>query len=363
MTTRTFIFVLALLCAANCAAQPLWGGLKHGVYQVGFKLVQERDQSRNGRPMVVSLWYPAKASASAQPVLFKDYLSAGIITPSLSQPTNAQKESAYEEFRTLLEKPFLFGGAPVAKEDFNKVLELPSAAKWNAAEADGTFPCVLISTEPESLSVTAEFLASNGFVVAAINAPYGNVQPPDSLLWVEPTADILWLANYTKKLKNIDQSKLACLGFGGGIQSSFFLTMKMEGIKALVNLEGGVFGPRSLTDKSVEYHPEKMRTPMLHIVASFQRNEDDVKQQRALVNTKIYRAYIQHDGLRHHDFSMFGRVFNKGLKMRGSLGDIADQTYVAAHGMILVFLKLSTAGRTAEFMTDDRYMPFISMER
>lgn len=360
---RTFLFVLALLYAGDSTAQALWGALKPGDYSVGFKLIREYDNSRNGRTMIVSLWYPSNASTPGKPVLFKDYLSAGIITPSLSQPTDTQKESAYEEFRTLLEKPFLFGGAPVSKENFNKALDLPSAAKWNAAEAAGPFPCVLISTEPESLSVTAEFLASNGFVVAAINAPYGNVQPPDSLLWVEPTADLAWLANYTKNLKNVDQSKLACLGFGGGIQSSFFLTMKMEGIRALVNLEGGVFGPRSLTDKSVEYHPEKMRTPMLHIVASFQRNEDDVKQQRALVNTKIYRAHIQHDGLRHHDFSMFGRVYNRGLKMRGNLGDIADQTYVAAHGMILEFLKLFTAGRTAEFVMDDRYMPFISMER
>src|ERR1044071_6145781 len=101
------------------------------------------------------------------------------------------------------------------------------------------------SAVTESLSVTAEYLASNGFVVVAVNGPYPKVQPPDSLIHAEPTKHIQWLVKYVSKFKNVDQDKLMALGFGGGIQPAFYLTMTSDKIKALVNLEGGVFGPRS----------------------------------------------------------------------------------------------------------------------
>lgn len=357
------ILLITLLVSTSSFAQQFWGALTPGQYSVGFKVIRERDNSRNGRPMLVSVWYPGKQSSSAKPVLFKDYLAAGVINSSFSPPSDSEMKTAYDDFHQTMERPFISGGQKISGSEFDRVLNLVSAAKWDLPEAAGKFPTVLMSTEPESLSVTAEYLASNGFVVAAVNAPYnGQQQPPDSLLWVEPTADILWLRNYTRKLKNVDQSKLTAMGFGGGIQSPFFLTMKTGDIKALVNLEGGVFGPRSLTDKSVEYEPSKMRSPMLHIVTSFQRNEDDLQQVHALTNTKLYPAYIQNEGLRHHDFSIFGRVLSKGLNMRGALGDAADQAFVAAHKMILEFLDLAVNGKGNSFPIDSRFMPSISLE-
>ncbi|MEJ0029476.1 MAG: hypothetical protein WDO15_03530 [Bacteroidota bacterium] len=74
------------------------------------------------------------------------------------------------------------------------------------------------------------------------------------------------MLNYVSKFKNVDQDKLMALGFGGGIQSAFYLTMKSDKIKALVNLEGGVFSHDQKQKKSPDYNPSMMRTPMLHIV-------------------------------------------------------------------------------------------------
>jgi len=357
--TRICLLVLILM-STNSFAQELWGHLAPGQYSVGFKVIRERDHARNARPMQVSLWYPSASPTAGEQVLFKDYLAAGIINQSFSQPSENEKTLAYDDFHKTLERPFIYG-SKIPDAAYYHVLDLPTAAKWSIPEADRKFPAVVMSSEPESLSVTAEYLASNGFVVAAVNAPYGGIQPPDSLLWVQPTEDIVWLVSYIAKLKNVDNTKITALGFGGGIQSPFYLAMKTDQIKALVNLEGGVFGPRSLTDKSVDYDPTKMKTPMLHIVTRAQQSEDDVRQQQALVNAKLYRAMIQSEGLRHHDFSIFGRVLNKGLRMRGDLSDIADQTYVNAHKMILEFLSLAVAGKAASFPVDRRYMPFISI--
>jgi dienelactone hydrolase len=357
------ILSITLLVSTSSFGQQFWGSLTPGQYPVGFKIIREHDDSRGNRPMLVAVWYPGKQSASAKTVLFKDYLASGIINSSFSPPSDSEKKFRYDDFHQTMERPFVSGGQKISGSEWNRVLNIASAAKWDLPEAAGKFPTVLMSSEPEGLSITAEYLASNGFVVAAVNAPYdGQQQPPDSLLWVEPAADILWLKNYTRTLKNTDQSKLAAIGFGGGIQSAFFLTMKTSDINALVNLEGGVFGQRSLTDKSVEYEPSKMKSTMLHIVTPYQRNEDDLGQVNALVNTKLYPAYIQNEGLRHHDFSIYGRVLNKGLNMRGTLADNADQAFVAVHKMILEFLKLASGGKANTFAVDRRFMPHIALE-
>ena len=355
---KILLFVCAIV-TGDCVAQALWGELAAGQYPVGFKLVREHDNTRDSRPMVVSLWYPAVNSASSKPVLFKDYLAAG--ANLASPPSDSEKVTAYEDFHKTLERPFI-SGQKIPDDRYNAVLNLAPAATWNLPEAKGKFPSVIMSSEPESLSITAEYLASHGFVVAAINAPYGSTQPPDSLLWVQPTQDIQWLLDYVTKLGNVDAANISALGFGGGIQSAFYLTMKTDRLKSLVNLEGGVFGPRSLTNKSIEYHPEKMKTPMLHIIGRSQQNEDDQGQQRALINTKLYKAFLQRDELRHHDFSIYGRVLNAGLKMRGDAARMADDAYVSVHKMILEFLQLASAGKATTFAEDRRYMPLISLQ-
>ncbi|HZY80995.1 MAG TPA: hypothetical protein VFE50_15840 [Cyclobacteriaceae bacterium] len=355
---RAILFItFVLLISTSSYAQTLWGGLAPGPHAVGFKSFHERDNSRNGRPMTVGVWYPAAPSAKAKPVLFKDYLAA-----KLPDPTDASKKEAYENFRKIFEYPFI-AGVNLTDEQYNPILEMPTAAKWNLPEAKGKFPVVLMSSEPESLSVSAEFLASNGFVVAVVDGPNRATQPPDSLLWVEPTEDMQWLQNYALKLRNVDPSKITVMGFGGGIQGAYFLSMQSNLVKAIVNLEGGVFGPRSLTDNATIYHPENIKAPMLHIITPFQQIEDDPDQVEDLVNASLYRAFIKNEGLRHHDFSIFGRVTNKGLKLRGELSDVADKTYVAVHKAILEFLKSAVDGKTGSFTVDERFMPYFSLEK
>ena len=68
---------------------PLWGGLKPGDYQVGFRTFELYDRTRTfqpkrdyfgevvpgerARPIQVLLWYPAAATAEALPVVFSEY--------------------------------------------------------------------------------------------------------------------------------------------------------------------------------------------------------------------------------------------------------------------------------------------------
>src|ERR1700680_3380624 len=69
---------------------PLWGSLSAGPYAVGFRTLYQFDRTRtwrttrgyeksfapdlNGRPIRVSVWYPAIRDAQSRQILFEDYV-------------------------------------------------------------------------------------------------------------------------------------------------------------------------------------------------------------------------------------------------------------------------------------------------
>lgn len=354
---RTFIFLLLITwLVTHAEAQQLWGELRSGKYPVGYRLIRERDSMRGNRMMCVNVWYPAISDA-IPPLPFREYLAAGVINSSFDNATEEEKKAVFDDFKRKLETRWVSGvDLSIPSDRFEAALDLPTGAGLSRPAAKGRFPVVLMSARPESLSVTAEYLASNGFVAVVIHTTYDQVQPPDSLLYKTATDDLMWGLNYVSKLENSDADRVACLGFGGGIQPAFYLTMTTNRIRALVNLEGGVFGPRSKTDLSPDYHPAKMKTPMLHIVTPETRRDDDFRIVRQLSNTVIYRASLQNDQLLHHDFSIFGRMINKGLGMAGERAAYADAAFASAHRLILQFLQ-------GKFKPSDQYSPYIAIDK
>jgi hypothetical protein len=341
-TLPSLIFFLFVI-VAPAFSQDLGGKLKAGTYTVGFKTIRERDQLRNGRPLVISIWYPAKSKT--KPVSFKDYLVSGIINSSFTGPTESEKANYIKDFRETFSNPRMFG-LQDSMQKFEAMLDGPMRAYSNAPAMEGKFPTVIMSSEPESLAVTAEWLASYGFVVVAVQAHYGGPMPEESMLWDLPTRDMLWMTDYTKKIDMVDQDKIAAFGFGGGIIPAFFLTMKKDHIKALVNLEGAAFQPMSLITKSPDYQPGKMKTPMLHIVTANTRKNESEEEVRA-IQTTLYRLLVANDRIQHHDFSIFGRVIFWGLGLRANSLDETETVYVAAHELLLSFLneRLRNKGR------------------
>jgi hypothetical protein len=79
---RTSIIILAL-CLANrvlfAQNSDMWGSLKPGKYPVGFRVLEKYDTSRRwrneckGRPIQISIWYPAASGGKAPPLTYRDY--------------------------------------------------------------------------------------------------------------------------------------------------------------------------------------------------------------------------------------------------------------------------------------------------
>jgi len=161
---------LALLAAMNT---PFWNGLGPGKYAVGFRTLYTRDHKHTwsksadpGRPIRVSVWYPALPSPASAPMTYGDYLRH--TGPADFQPLNDRldrmdAESWLSDLRELV---------PDAEKTYARVLALSAAAHRDAPAAAGRFPLVLYSggkaSRGDANVELAEFLASHGYVVATV---------------------------------------------------------------------------------------------------------------------------------------------------------------------------------------------------
>src|SRR5262245_5589411 len=99
----TLRFLLFFLFDINAVSQsfPLWGGLSPGEYRVGFKSLWQFDYSRTynmtfedgsvyavdkaPRPILINIWYPAKAAPNAKGMSYREYLKIGSNDPRLEK--------------------------------------------------------------------------------------------------------------------------------------------------------------------------------------------------------------------------------------------------------------------------------------
>ena len=261
----------------------------------------------------------------------KDY----IVTRALAK--DVADTACIREFKKVLELPFLYHLDKVPDDQYVKVLAMPLRAGKNAAAVSKKFPLVIASASPDNYAVTFEYLASNGFVVASITAK-DEQAPNDTLLWPKPTDRLAYLLKYMIGQPNVDTTRVAAFGHGGGIQPAFYLAMRTDKVKLLINLDGGVFGDRSKTTLSPDYRPSMLKIPMLHIITRSQEKEDNPLQWKVLSNPR-YRLVIRSDEVLHHDFTMWGITVARVLHKRGAPTKIVEEVYSNVHSVMIYFLK------------------------
>ncbi len=315
-----------LLASGKTFARQL-NNLKAGPYKVGFRSILRPDGQ--GKPLLICLWYPA--SAGGEKMTLKNYIVAGALSKDVADTASTNG------FKRVLELPFLFHLDKVPDDQYAKVLAMPLKAGQNAVPIKKRFPLVIASASPGNYPVTFEYLASNGFVVASITAKVEEA-PNDTLLWPKPTDRLEYLLNYMIGQPDIDTTRVAAFGHGGGIQPAFYLAMRTTRVKLLINMDGGVFGDRSKTTLSPDYKPAMLKVPMLHIITVSQQKEDNARQLKVLSNP-IYRVVIRSDEVQHHDFTMWGVVVAEALHKRGASTKIVEEVYSNIHSIILYFLE------------------------
>lgn len=281
-----FILTLFLSCTQEEPAgnYPIMGNLALGKHPVGYKTLFVYDQSQVGIPYSdwkgklypnhnpslgrqhqINIWYPAQAGTGTR-IKYEHYVHLAGRHTSFEETDSSKRfgEQLFTNWTNDLGANGAFG-----KEQVEMLMELEVSSRLDARPTEGNFPVIVIPNEshPVQHSITAEFLASQGYVVVGF-APKGRFSSglEISAIGLEKGVDDLeFVLGEVSKLPfaNMDQVALAANAIYSSICAA--AVARNQKLRALISLEGGLpseFEQRLLRE-SVFYEAERIRTPML----------------------------------------------------------------------------------------------------
>ncbi len=261
--------------ASEPPAFPQWGSLRPGPYGVGFKTERVQDATRAERSIRISMWYPATKTVGAEPMRFRDFVLLRETERTAKQLTREQETEALNGFAAFIRPMWGYPGDSSRRRLFpdnlppsraTAMMSTMTSAIQNATMSQGRFPVVLFIGPSEVHSVMFEYLASQGFVVAAI-PDLGDVAVADQPAPANgaerariKTDDLAFLLSQVKQLSYVDTMRVAALGTAGGLLPTIRLQARDASFKALI-LQGSALPP-DLTPENIA----KLRAPMFMLV-------------------------------------------------------------------------------------------------
>ena len=355
MTARRLLYCAIFFATASqvhAQSLPLWGDLTPGPYRVGFRVTYRVDSSRTwlpvpdsaaefARPVRVSIWYPASASPGGEEMRYADYVRFrapnrffGTLDSMLLNRDTVSWRSAFRGVENL----------------YPRLLELPVYARRNGTPASGTFPLVLYSegwnsSSQNDNSVLAEYLASNGYVVAAV--PQVGTSSVALTLGVNPVdletqlRDVETAMVVAQSQRFVDRKRVAAMGWSMGGVVALWLASRNPNIDAVVGLDPSFAAAqwKPMVLGSPYFEIRQIRAPILVLQSGNQRF---VSAQDPLVIDSLHFAerYTSRVGRVTHgdfsDFAMVARVFPVRLEDRTATD--ASAGHVAVARTVLAFL-------------------------
>lgn len=279
------LFIAPFFTGERLQASTLWGDLKPGRYQVGYKTIYAYDLSRpslpvesekaksinRGRQMQINVWYPAETQKRFSLMRFEDYAHLLLQEVDFAPLTEAQKRTSADKF---LENPVELGGlADQIRPRLQALMKMETAAIKDAAHALGRFPLVIFPAyrTPSIHSIMCEYLASHGFVVASTGLKGTHeVEPEISVTGVETTsADLQFVIGTLKTLPMVEGEKLALMGLGFAASGCLALQTRNTDVDAVISLDGGILSPFEdrMLKRTPYYDLSMIRVPLLAIHA------------------------------------------------------------------------------------------------
>jgi pimeloyl-ACP methyl ester carboxylesterase len=334
-----FATLILPLCSAPATAREpppgtpalLWGDLQPGPFAVGFRVLYERDRTRHwlsapansagaaadpGRPIRISLWYPAAPAPGARPMRYRDYFHFD--GPSdFEALDNALERSDHESWISDLSEVSHDG-----REILARLLSTPVAAFANAALAPGRFPVVLyapgLGARADANVELAEYLASHGYVVATV--PQLGPSDADLTLGSAPAEialhvrDMEVAADVLRRQPGLDATRLAVIGHSAGGIAALDFAMQHPETQAVVGLDGsyGFRGGARIVKRLPGYAPGRIAGSILDLrrANGVQGADLDLSALDDAVAADRYLVTFPH--MFHGDFTEFGTI---GLKL------------------------------------------------
>jgi hypothetical protein len=309
--------------SATTANSPVWGDLQPGAYRAGFKSVFRYDDSRtwrstrsysgafspdiDGRPIQISVWYPANPGPSVKKMTFADYVDQSA-PARFAQLNSIMKQRSRDDASTA-----------VPRGELAALQSLQMNAYRNVRPAAGRFPVVLyfagLNAPINSNAIMAEYLASHGYIVASISL----IGPSDEETFQSRTSngfeatvrdmESAWAVLQDEP--NVDKTHLAVMGHSVGAIEAVILGMRNANVSSVIGLDGtyGFEGLSSVLNNSYAFDPGKMRAAFLDLrrARGAQGNEPlDFSAVESFRHSD--RTIITIDKMHHSDFTSFAMI-------------------------------------------------------
>ena len=257
--------------------------LQMGPHPVGFRSVVVLDHSRRyqperytndseapvrARPIQISLWYPAADSTGFERMQVGDYRLLTRLDRALGAWRPTQRQQFLDSLITAL----------VDRENteaqVRAVLEQRVVARLGAPMKAGVHPLVVYGpsmiASVRGNTVLFEYLASNGYVVAAHPSFGVTARMMDTgFIGLETQVrDMEFTLGYLKQELGASIGSIALAGHSWGGLAAVVAGMDDPTIAALVSLDSSVEQWRDLVMAAPGYDPIKLRAPFLHIETS-----------------------------------------------------------------------------------------------
>lgn len=316
-----------LLCQRRTLAQssPLWGKLKPGPYGIGFRVIKTHDHSRflkrkhdlagkpitteRGQPLLISVWYPAKANARGDRMTFEQYLYRSEVKENFAELTAEEQQRARKNLKDFFERPFNFPYGAVPADRWEQLMKTRSAAAPKATAEAGSFPLIVGTGGSIGHTVLNEYLASHGYIVARVSA-----LEPELTGMARTEFDVRnleFLIGHMRGFPNVDRHRLGAIGMSAAGFPPYLLAMRNLEVDAIVIMESALFYERyaSMLKPTPWHDPNKLSVPFLHM---FRQTEsaanENLKDFEALRYSERYRYLLTAPNLVHQDFSNYGNA-------------------------------------------------------
>jgi len=348
---RTVLMLLIIAASSLAHAQSLFDNFEFGARGVGFKFIYKTDYTRTwkatedingysqsenrGRPIRVSVWYPAKNSANAARMFYKDYMPA------------SAKDIFFAELNGLLAKRDINNlRANLSAEDFDKLMQTRTRAVQNAAPMVGKFPLVVYSAglnnSAQDNFVLCEYLASHGFVVVTVpqtgaTSLDANLKFPSAADLETQTLDLQFAVGATHDLPDLDKQLVGAIGYSVGGMAAMNFAMRNTDIDALVTLDPTflVANYIKFVNGSPFYAPANLCIPWLLM----HRVEPQITTLTLSDELKYSRRYrVEMTGMFHQDFSSFPMFAPQSITASTRTPETAKRGYQTICRYILNFL-------------------------
>ena len=262
------------------------------------------------RRIGVHIWYPARRGAGARPLTLRDYFS-------VHQGAN---DGLGDPDRVAVLRRFLARFGTVSDAAFAALTATPLLAVRDAVPAPERFPLVIGLLRPVATTITNEFLASHGYVVAMVSGDQ-TPEPADAGRALEiPLRDMEFAIPHLRKLPYVAPAGLATLGFSGSGFSQILLGMRHPDVDAVCDLESAIFDDGVLwpLSRGWGYDLAALRMPFLHTYSvPLSRRENRRADFEGMRYSTRFHYLVDAPGIDHADFATEGMVASVMPGLRG----------------------------------------------